>query len=166
MILLPCRIENGPGGIAGTASGNDTNGTVTGNTAVIGGGAFNFASTPTFKNSTIRGNGGGILNFVNGTVELKYTIVAKSVAGGDYPTSLAYNLDGDGTCNLTSVGDAPNNPNAKLVPLQNNGGSAGIHTLLAGSDAIGLGDADECKNADGNAATTGQRGVSWPLNPV
>ena len=145
-----------------------TNSTVSGNTASWGGGIFNDEGTVHLTNSTVSGNtasedGGGIYNEGDGaTVNLTNTIVADQLAGEDCSgagpaTSNGYNLDSDGSCNLTQPNDKPNNPSANLGPLQLNApGNTATHALLAGSDAVDTGD------CTGGTVTTDQRGVPRP----
>ena len=88
-----------------------------------------------------------------------------SILQGARPiTSLGYNLDDDGSCNLNATGDKSNDQNVKLGPLQNNGGLTQTHALLSGSDAIDAGDPTGCKDSDGNLLTTDQRGFIRPVN--
>ena len=102
----------------------------------------------------------------SGAAKLTNTIIANSLSGDDCAffggafNSLGYNLDSDGTCNLVAVGDKPNNKNACLGPLQDNGGTTETHALLLKSDAVDMGNPDECKDTDGNPLTTDQRGVT------
>ncbi|MCB0059159.1 MAG: DUF11 domain-containing protein, partial [Caldilineaceae bacterium] len=145
------------------------NSTFSGNTAFGGGGDAGgggihnrMGGAVTISYSTISGNGasfgGGIRNYQSGTVTLSHTIVANSLS--DYPdcdggiTSLGYNLDSDGSCNLTGPGDLPNT-DPRLGPLQDNGGPTFTHALLPGSPAIDAGD-------DNNCPSTDQRGVPRP----
>ena len=146
-----------------------TNSTVSGNTSNgNSGGIFNGGGALTLTNSTVSGNtaddaGGGIDNNV-GTVSLKNTIVANNTAAIDNDctgmiNSNGYNLDSDGTCNLTGPGDLPDtNPN--LGPLADNGGPTQTHALLAGSPAIDSA-SDDCPPPD-----TDQRGVTRPQGPA
>jgi hypothetical protein len=93
--------------------------------------------------------------------------VANQVRGEDCCgpiTSIGYNLDSDGTCDLTSGGDKSNNHDAKLGPLQDNGGPTLTHALLFGSPAIDAGDPNGCTDPSGNLLTTDQRGFPRPYN--
>jgi hypothetical protein len=126
-----------------------TQSTVSGNTAYIGGGLYNYYSgTLTLTNSTVSGNaataylayGGGLYND-EGTLTLTSSIVAQNPAGGDCRnsygsiTSTGYNLDSDGSCQLTAPTDQPST-DPRLGPLQDNGGPTLTHALLPGSPAI------------------------------
>jgi hypothetical protein len=133
-----------------------TNSTLSGNTASTGGGIVNFA-TVTVTNSTISGNsGGGIFNF--STLNIANTIIANSTSGGDYS-------DGGGTVNLISPTTAANNlvsqgsfswattktsAEINLSTLANNGGATSTLALLAGSAAIGTGNATRSNAAPVN----------------
>jgi hypothetical protein len=168
----------GGGGIYNRGTLTMHNSTVSGNKAYVGGGIFNDLGSLRMSSSTVSGNnatfsdfkfaaGGGILNY-KAAMTMTNSIVADQAAGGNSNcgrieggnpiTSLGYNLDSDGTCYLTETADKPRNSNAKLGPLQNNGGLTQTHALLSGSDAIDAGDPTGCKDADGNLLTTDQRG--------
>jgi len=137
-----------------------TDSTLSGNSAgYIGGGIAN-AGTMTLTDSTLSdnsapgGHGGGIYN--DSTINLGATIVANSSSGGDcyLPggtfNDLGYNLDDDGSCNLTATGDVSDTP-ADLDPtgLQNNGGPTQTIALEAGSPAIrAVSDPSLCPSTD------------------
>ena len=124
-----------------------------------GSGIFIFGGGVTLTNCTISGNSNGIVNnnggsvtatnctivnnnydflYQNGTVTLKNSIVSSSV-DGNYV---------DGGNNLIGV-------DAKLGPLQDNGGPTFTRALLTGSPALNTGTAT-------GAPTTDQRGVARP----
>ena len=79
--------------------------------------------------------------------------------------SLGHNLDSDGTSSLVNgvngdlVGTVASPIDAKLGPLQNNGGPTLTMALLPGSPAI---DAGDCLDANGNPLLVDQRGVPRP----
>lgn len=156
-----------------TISGNYSTGIV-GNGGASGIEAF-IAGTATLNNSTVSDNAGNLTDFgaVGGAVTLNNStvsnnsggvayvvlnnsIVADQAAGADCIgtiTSAGYNLDSDGTCNLSAIGDIPNGV-ANLGPLQVNApGNTATHALLAGSQAI---------DAAPTGPATDQRGVSRP----
>jgi hypothetical protein len=99
-------------------------------TDYYGGGLHN-AGTLAITNSIICGNstsydGGGLFNF--GTLTLTASIVANNLDGGDCYNlgggsiiSQGYNLDSDGSCELTAPTDRPGT-DPRLGPLQDNGG--------------------------------------------
>jgi len=138
------------------------------------GGGISNSGTVMVSNSIISNNfanpgfGGGISGIYNGgTMKLSNSIVANQLAGldcGGAITSLGYNLDSDGSCNLTAVGDKSNDKNANLGPLQDNGGPTQTMALLSGSDAIDAGDPTGCKDPFGNLLTTDQRGFVRPVD--
>ena len=150
-----------------------TNSTVSGNSASSGGGIDNSrGATATLMNSTISGNsgssGGGAGGIYNdGHSTLTNSVVADQIIGGDCRTpggtlqvSLGYNLDSDGTCNLTAVGDLPNT-NPMLGPLALNApGTTQTHALQPGSPAIDH--IPPSVNGCGTTVSTDQRGVSRP----
>jgi hypothetical protein len=155
------------GGVLNAGIFNMTNSSVSGNTAPDGGGIYNGnIGTVNLTNSTVSGNsattGGGIANY--GTVNLTNSIVANQASGGDCAGSLAtsagYNLDSDGSCNLTATGDLPNT-NPMLSPLAlNPPGKTKTHALQPGSAAINRIPAGV--NGCGTTVATDQRGVARP----
>jgi CSLREA domain-containing protein len=154
------NVDDG-GGIYNGGTLTLNNSTVSGNIASAGGGIYN-SGTLALNNVTIANNtadnGGGISNDASGTVEFRNTIIAGNAPHDCSGTlsSQGYNLDSDGTCHLTGTGDISNS-NAKLGPLQNNGGKTETHALLPGSPAIDAGDDATCEATD-------QRGEFRPLD--
>ncbi|HET9477213.1 MAG TPA: choice-of-anchor Q domain-containing protein [Dehalococcoidia bacterium] len=159
-------IENGQ--ILPGASLTVVNSTISGNwtdSGLGGGGIANQASaSATLINSTVTGNrtfgtvGGGLDNEIGST-----TYVVNSLVGGNENgdcagpiTSGGHNLDGDGTCGLTSEGDL-SNVDPMLGPLAGNGGPTQSHALLEGSPAIDAGGAGLCPATD-------QRGAPRPFD--
>jgi hypothetical protein len=151
-----------------------TNSTVSGNSAVWGGGVHN-AGVATFNNTTVSANsaitlGGGVSTL--GTVDLKNTIIAKN-AGGDCSTitsgssgvftTKGSNLDGDNSCGLKTSWpylDLPSK-NPQLLPLANYGGLTETQVPAAGSPAIDA--VWGCTDASLWATITNdQRGVARP----
>jgi hypothetical protein len=136
---------------------------------LLGAGIGN-AGVATIINSTVSGNLSSerllpptdIENESGGSVVLKNSVLARCGGGGSF-VSLGYNLDSNGSCHLTEIGDGPNS-NAGLGPLQNNGGPTETLALLPGSDAIDAGDPEGCKDFDGNVLTTDQRGFIRAVN--
>jgi CSLREA domain-containing protein len=170
--------DGGGGGLAVSGLTRVSNVTISGNRSVtdFGGGLYVYANTDAvFTEVTITGNtaarqGGGI--FAEGSPftginhpELRDSILAGNTASSQRDCSGAvrsggYNLLGDGfDCvdftaahhDLVGTTAAPLDP--KLGPLTNNGGTTLTHALLAGSPAIGKGNA--CEEAD-------QRGQTRP----
>jgi len=159
------------GGIFNGGEGELTisNSTLSGNTARLGGGIDNFGEL-IISNSTLSGNfavsGGGVVNSdtsAPGTLEIKNSIIANSLSGGDcferraILSLVSDNLDTDGTClGFTQVtSDALN-----LGPLADNDGPTQTHALLPGSVAIDA--ATDCADIDGNPLEFDQRGVARP----
>jgi Bacterial Ig-like domain (group 3) len=148
------------GAVVTAATATLTNVTVSGNHVnSFGGGIYNTA-TAILTNVTVSDNaanfsGGGIANF--GSTTLKNVIVARN-SGVVVPgtancsissaiTSLGHNLDSGTGCGLTSTGDL-SNTDPLLGPLQDNGGFAFTHALLAGSPAIDAGTNVGCPATD------------------
>ena len=127
-----------------------------------GGGIYN-SGTQTISNTTVSGNsaigGGGIY----GAANIQNSIVANNSRGNcsGTMTSKGYNLSSDGTCSLSGPGDMQNT-DPLLGPLQNNGGPTQTMALLPGSPAIDAGNSSGCRNSNGNLLKTDQRGQPRP----
>ncbi|HEX5620526.1 MAG TPA: right-handed parallel beta-helix repeat-containing protein, partial [Solirubrobacteraceae bacterium] len=160
-------------GVASGVTATLTNTTVSGNRAEairsgLGGGIYSIG-TLTLDSVTVASNrasvGGGInqgaaqQNPTSAT--LNDTIVAGNT-GGDCAGNAAviaawagnHNLDQDGTCGFSAVGDKPG-VNPLLGALANNGGPTNTHALAANSPARNAGDPANCQATD-------QRGVARP----
>jgi hypothetical protein len=131
----------------------------------------------TMLNATIAGNaiatggvGGGfaIENPTAGvatTFNVKNTIIAANTAGGAAADCgavalavSANNLSSDASCQFTDPGSRQNS-DARLGPLQNNGGPTDTLALEAGSQALDAGTNAGCPPTD-------QRGVTRPQGPA
>ena len=132
------------GGLYGYGTLTLTHSTVRGNSAAYGGGLNTNYGTLTLTHSTISDNiaaAGGGLHQSGGRLTLTASLVAQNADGGDcrlYVTSSrsqGYNLDSDGSCELTASTDRPG-VDPLLGPLQDNGGRTLTHALLPGSPAI------------------------------
>lgn len=144
------------------------NSTMSNNSALFstGGGAIylNQGSNLTLNHATITdntapaGTGGGI-TALSSQITMTHSIIADQATGDDcdgiFYTSNGYNLDSDGTCNLTASTDIPNG-GADLESLANNGGTTQTHAILISSDAQ-----DAIPPADCDIATD-QRGINRP----
>ncbi len=141
------------------------NSTVSGNSAQgsnssYGGGLYNMGVLEVVQSTIAENNGikgGGISNIGSGY--LLNSIVAMN-SGGDCRLvgnfrSQGNNLDGDGSCGLTSLFEDITTSNPRLGPLADNGGLTKTHRLLPGSLAIDAGQ----HLLD---ITTDQRGVPRP----
>jgi hypothetical protein len=137
------HVNNSGGGLSNLGTLTLAHSTVSGNIAAEGGGLSN-EGTLTLTQSTVRGNraawGGGLSNL--GTLAVTNSIVASQSDGGDcrHAGSWAvhthgYNLDTDGSCQLTAPTDRPST-DPRLGPLQDNGGPTLTHALLPGSPAL------------------------------
>ncbi len=173
----------GPGG--GIAAGNVTlvNSTLSGNNAGgAGGGAWVPNAGSYLYSCTIAGNrsdatrgGGGIAATSFHFLDTLFANNFDSNGGKPFPaleesecTGTATN-DGhslmltDGTPNCTLSGSAVTFVDyAAIGPLQDNGGYAPTHALLAGSPAIDAGNPAGCSGSSGTL-TTDQRGVHRPI---
>jgi hypothetical protein len=163
----------GPGGgIRNWGTLESTNDTIAYNSAhVVGGGICADSGSMTLTNCTIAGNisddgAGGIYvrSGISATVTLKNTIDADDNAGTF--TSGGHNListGADGFANGVEgdiVGTDGSPIDAKLGPLQDNGGPTPTIALLPGSKAIDAGSNALAVDANGNPLTTDQRGLS------
>jgi predicted outer membrane repeat protein len=147
-----------------------TNSTFTGNNAPggIGGAVHNgkyigLTGSLVMNSTTVSGNvGGGIFNRAGTTATLQNSIVANNVGGNcrGVMTSGGYNLSSDETCKFKSSGDL-NNTEAKLGPLQENGGPTPTMALRADSAAIDAGNPGGCTGGR-KLLTTDQRGRPRP----
>lgn len=148
-----------------------SNSTLSGNSALGAGGAIKVASIAptqvTINNSTLADNsaeegGGGIWSV--SSVSMSNTIVGGNESGGDCYNpvkSLGYNIDHDGTCQLTAMGDQPNT-DPLLGSLQDNGGPTWTHALLSGSPAIDSASPTTPGSGGGACELSDQRGVARP----
>lgn len=138
--------------------------------ATWGGGIANwdtlFLINSTITENTAEEGGDGIYN--RGTVTLSNSIIANNSPHSDCYnyygnlTSLGYNLDTDGTCDLTQSTDIPST-NPLLGALADNGGPTKTHALLVGSPAIDSGE-QNCIDGNGSPLLTDQRGESRPVD--
>ena len=181
---------NGGGGISVRFGNlNVTNSTLSGNgvfgtSAAIGGGGIcmitdtSFPGTINVSNSTLTDNtvfgegttGGGIINFGNGPVDVKSSIIALNAADSSPDISGAFasagfNLIGktDGSTGFTAATDqtgtiaSPLDPKLDDNGLQNNGGPTQTIALLTGSPAIDKG----TSNSLTGTLIVDQRGVGY-----
>ena len=162
------RAANGSGGILNLGAAAAlfiNNSTISENGAGNNSGGIFNGGTLRITHSTITNNsaasGGGIFN--SGVADLTNTIVANSPSGNDCAgaavISLGHNLDSDGSCGLTGVGDL-SSMNPLLAPLANYGGPTATHALMGGSPAIDHVPLGSC------FAGTDQRGVARPQGPA
>lgn len=139
--------SNGNGGGIGALSGTVSliQSTVTNNTGQTGGGIYQSFGTANIKNSIIAGNNASSAasKDCNGTI-----------------TSQGYNLVGAGTgCPSSGTGDQTTS-DARLGPLQDNGGPTETHALQYNSRAVGQ--IPNGINGCGTDYTTDQRGSARP----
>ncbi len=144
--------SNDGGGIFVTGGGGTldlTNVTVSGNTAASGG-AIRTSNTISVTNSTIAFNTGttsigGIHTSGTGNAVLKNTILANNTGGNadSSLTSAGYNIDSDGTANISYTGDLSGTIPEPLDPLlgllQDNGGFTPTHAITVASPAYNAG---------------------------
>ena len=166
-----------PGGGISNANGtlNLINSTISGNVATgSGGGIFsvNVGTTLNLINSTVSGNssgntGGGILT--NWVVNIGNSIIAGNTAPSapDISGSLrsqGYNVIGNmngGSLTDDLTGNILNQ-DARLGPLQDNGGPTRTHALLSDSPAINAGSNALAVDLDSKPLATDQRGIGFP----
>lgn len=153
--LLLDEISGWGGGID-HRGGNDVaivNSTITNNYAVKGGGGLNSGQGYTPISDAI----------ALGRVRLRNSIIANNTSANgplnchvkaQIIESTGHNLDSDGSCFLTAVGDLPER-DPMLAPLADNGGPTQTQALLRGSPAIDAAAIDGCPRRD-------QRGVVRP----
>ena len=183
MTIMRCAIFNNMaggdgGGIQEAGTANVINTTIAANRATGSGGGINDQGGATLKtyNVTIAGNtaavGGGMANvpFFGASWELRNTIVGDNTApvapdvsnGFGAPISRGYNLI-ENTSGAAAGSFLPTDQvgvDAKLGPLQNNGGPTLTKALLPGSPAI-----DKGSNANLlPSMTTDQRNMARIIN--
>jgi hypothetical protein len=163
--------DNTAGNGGGLNNGNTltlTHSTVSGNAATNLGGGLDNRGRLTLTHSTVSGNtalnSGGLGN--TGRLTLTNSIIANHPSGGDCSiggpgsiTSKGYNLDSDGSCQLTAATDQPGT-DPLLGPLQDNGGPTRTHALLPGRPAIDAIPWDT--NGCGTTYVDDQRGQARP----
>lgn len=140
------------------------------------GGGFNLedgiailTNTTTYSNSAAIGGG---LAVISGTIDLTNNLIGGSVSGGDCVISDTLgvntnNLIEDNSCSPAVSG------NAKVGPLEDNGGDTLTHALLTGSPAIDSGDNSNCPTTDqrdrlrltgdGGVCDIGAFEISYPI---
>jgi hypothetical protein len=154
----------GGGGIYNAGTADLTNSTVSGNAAPVGqGGGIANDNGGTLLNATIFGNQDGGLADAVGGIHLRNTIVGGNPDGDCFgvPASLGYNLDGDGSCNLTQPGDR-SGADPRLGPLADNGGPTLTHAPLAGSPVVDAIPEPAGGGGYNGAPPTDQRAVDRP----
>ncbi|UCH24972.1 MAG: right-handed parallel beta-helix repeat-containing protein [Trueperaceae bacterium] len=155
------------GGIYNQGTAHLINSFVSDNPAELGGGLYNIYGSLTFEHSTVSGNeageGGGVYNLY-GELTFRNSLIAGQAKGGDcfnfegMLVSQGYNLDNDGSCNLTQETDiSASDP--MLATWQEVGGANASMVLLPGSPAI---DAGTCSLASGQTIGFDQRRVVRP----
>jgi hypothetical protein len=142
-----------------------TNSTVSHNQTIGFGGGLENNQEAIIRFSTFSensGSSGGNIRSAISPLSLTNSIIANASAGAvcysfsNNIISLGYNIDSDGTCNLTQPNDQPNS-DPLLGPLGNNGGQTPTHALLFGNPAIDAGDNSSCPITD-------QRGEIRPVD--
>jgi hypothetical protein len=135
------------------------NSTLSGNSALLGGGIAHYSSTLMILNSTLAYNSAandGNLALGSGTLSAKNSIVA---FGAPNNCSAGITNGGNilqyGGLDSLSCGNTIPNADPRLGPLQNNGSPTPTHALLTGSAAIEAGSRCCCPPTD-------QRGVLRP----
>lgn len=185
-LLFNNSARNGGGIRAGNAM-VIINSTLSGNQAVSdgksggdGGGIYASTADVGIFNTTITLNeavrGGGFFTQVDDPeTRINNSIIAQNSSGGDCAasgggpltniTSLGYNLDGDDTCDFNATGDQ-RGVDAKLNPLNDNGGPTRTHTLQSDSTAIDGGDPSGCMDDSATVILVDQRGITRPQGPA
>jgi CSLREA domain-containing protein len=151
--------EDRGGGIDNSGQLTMTNSTLSGNFSEGGPGGLSNSGAAVLNNVTLtRNDPGGVSTTGNEAVtEISNSIIGANVGSNcsGTLTSRGFNLIA-GTAGCTVVGDGTGNligMQAKLGPLQNNGGPTSTHALQAGSPA---------RNA-GNPATPGSSATACPI---
>jgi hypothetical protein len=159
----------GVGGGASVGGATIRNSTISGNGALIGGGiAVQPNGTVSLFNVTVAANAGTGLLGPGMTLVLRNTIVAGNAGdcsdldGSGFTTvGDAYNIDSDGTCQLSGTDQPGVDP--LLAPLADNGGPTFTHALIVGSPAIDMGSPAAPGSGGTACEATDQRGVVRPV---
>jgi CSLREA domain-containing protein len=150
------QASNEGGGIVNGGILTVINSTISNNSAVVAGGAHNHGNLNIYNSTVASNQGGGLLNS-SAQLTLTDSLVADNT-GGDCSggiTSNDFNLDSDGSCNLTASHDLPA-IDPQLTTLGYYGGFNFTQILLATSPAI---DAGNCSNG---SLTNDQRDSQRP----
>ncbi|MDS4059341.1 MAG: putative Ig domain-containing protein [Candidatus Contendobacter sp.] len=139
--------------INSTLAGNSADGGGLYNPAGNGGGIYGFNGTVTLDHSTLADNTPVNLSVETALVTAKHSIV--TTCSGAAITDHGYNLDSNGSCQLTAQGSL-SNTDPRLGPLADNGGFTQTRSLLPDSPAIDAVPATQC------AIATDQRGETRP----
>jgi hypothetical protein len=166
------------GGMHIASSATVVNSTVSGNSSGNFGGGISVYGTASLHNATVvgntanadksgTGNGGGIYVYPGGGASLFNSMLASNshltntlfVVLDDCSGTI--NSDGYGivTHATCTINGGYSTAQPLLGPLQNNGGPAPTHALLAGSPGIDAGDPAGCKDDAHNSLATDQRGL-------
>lgn len=136
------------------------NSTVSGNSAVLGGGIHLDAANTyaVISYTTLYSNQAGVADNFTGTAELHNSVIAGSPASncGGAIKSYGYNLEDGATCDLNAFGDITN-IDPQLAPLGWNGGPTWTHRPLPDSQLIDNADPVGCPATD-------QRGAARPVD--
>ncbi|MFF3334474.1 choice-of-anchor Q domain-containing protein [Streptomyces sp. NPDC002888] len=156
-----------PGSLAGYGGGIDIRGlglvailnsTISGNSSSDGGGGINIA--PAYLDS-LPSPIPDVVDLPLGRLTLRNSVVAGNTVDGKAANckkafaaiaSEGHNIDSDGSCRLTAVGDLPSRT-PLIGPLADNGGPTDTAALLPGSPAL---------DAAADCPPTDQRGVTRP----
>ncbi len=132
-------------GLANVGTASLTNMTISGNIAAgsaqLSGGGVSNSGQLQLSQCTLAGNsapgGGGIANF--STLTMVNTLLSGNRGGnclaGAGIASQGYNLDSDGSCQLTGMDTDLRLVDPQLGPLADNGGSTKTHAIFYGSSA-------------------------------
>ncbi|MEZ4637705.1 MAG: choice-of-anchor Q domain-containing protein [Caldilineaceae bacterium] len=130
------------GGVFTEESAVIVNTTFSDNAADQGAGVFTAGGATVIRTSTLTSNRGAAAYNYAGSLTTGYTIFAASVDSPDCVgtiTSEGYNLSSDDSCGFAAGNNSLANADAKLGPLQDNGGGVLTHLPLDGSAAIDAG---------------------------
>ena len=162
------------GGILSQADLAVVSSTVSGNG---GGGLINgYEATMTVRSVTVTGNtspnnffprAGGLLSFPGGTVDVRNSVFAGNGSDADCspgPYTISYSQIVDpGECDVSGTGNATGG-NPGLLPLADNGGPTRTQRVPLGSSLLDRGDPADCRDGDGVALATDQRGLPRVVN--
>jgi hypothetical protein len=139
-----------------------TNSTLSGNDGLQGAAIRNYHGTLTMGSSTVAHNSGqGAVIYQHGTLSMRNSILAANQPAScedRMVTSLGYNLDEDGSCQLNDATDQ-RGIDPLLTPLHLYDGAHSYHALLPDSPAVDSTPAELCPPID-------QRGAPRPADGI
>ena len=166
--------ELGGGAMLLDGTAQIVNSTILGNEGTVGGGLYVFGDLGLFntvvaRNSSVAG-AGNLQLASNATLTTSHSIFAEGAPtnGCGFPSgfttlSLGFNIDDDGSCGLTGIGDLPN-ADPKLGGLGDWGGPTMTLLPSVAGPAVDGGASTGCADENGGTLLVDQRGATRPID--